>query len=508
MPEKMIRSCLIVFLYCAAAHAQEGARGVQQRGMLSRTRSASPAITSQEWKSNRLIAAALSHLVLAPSAPVPGSDGRDSAVLDVLRKQSAAAHAVIIAVRPADAIQGGTLLNGGTKQAANSQLLPTTNSTPLVGAGKTMSSGSMSSGASPTASNVQSGPTRHQAPSSPQPQKIGAQAPLPTQVCMAGIASVDGQKSGILFSPVPGTEGMFVIQGCGFGVTQGEVFLTGPQYAPMLASATRGLLGSATARDRVSFQIAPNGWSDRQIVVQIDPNASGFYDAKNVTLVVKTAGGQQYQASGFNFSAAREAQVLTSLLEPQGCTPQSSGPACVPIGVKLAAVSSSAGPLNPDVESPSLSLLDPGETIAIARETSRPSIPSAANSPLTFVGGTDIYQFHFAPGFELDPHTAVQLRHASADSSYCQSANGVYSKNGNWIVNYTSTTSFQVSWEEEACWPKAGTTTGNFLDYASVSAYELRITVLGPRGVSPWQSGSLSNLGTMKPMPTRLLLKQ
>ena len=508
MPEKMIRSCLIVFLYCAAAHAQEGARGVQQRGMLSRTRSASPAITSQEWKSNRLIAAALSHLVLAPSAPVPGGDGRDSAVLDVLRKQSAAAHAVIIAVRPADAIQGGTLLNGGTKQAANSQLLPTTNSTPLVGAGKTMSSGSMSSGASPTASNVQSGPTRHQAPSSPQPQRIGAQAPPPTQVCMAGIASVDGQKSGILFSPVPGPEGMFVIQGCGFGIRPGEVFLTGPQYVPMLASATRGLLGSATPRDRVSFQIAPSGWSDRQIVAQIDPNVSGFYDAKNVTLMVKTAGGQQYQASGFNFSAAREAQVLASLLEPQGCTPQSSGPACVPIGVKLAAVSSSAGPLNPDVESPSLSLLDPGETIAIARETSRPSIPSAANSPLTFVGGTDIYQFHFAPGFELDPHTAVQLRHATADSSYCQSVNGVYSKNGNWIVNYTSTSSFQVSWEEEGCWPKAGTTTGNFLDYASVSAYELRITVLGPRGVSPWQSGSLSNLGTMKPMPTQLLLKQ
>ncbi len=515
MPEKMIRTCLIVFLCCAAAHAQAGERGVQQRGMLSRARSASPAITSQEWKSNRLIAAALSHPVLvAPSAPVPGGDGGNSALIGVLRKQSAAVRALIIAVRPAGASQGGTMLNGGTRQPPNSQLLAAAGSTPLIGAGKTMSSVSIGSGPSATPSNAQSGPMRHQAPSSP-PQRIGAQTPAPTQVCMAGIASVDGQKSGILFSPVPGTEGMFVIQGCGFGITPGEVFLTGPQYAPMLASTTRGLLGSATVRDRVSFQIAPNersdapnGWSDRQIVVQIDPNASGFYDAKNVTLMVKTAGGQQYQASGFNFSAAREAQVLASLLEPQGCTPQSAGPACVPIGVKLGSANSSVGPIRPDVESPSMSLLDPGETIAIARETSRPSIPSAANSPLTFAGGTDIYQFHFAPGFELDPHTAVQLRHATADSSYCQSVNGVYSKNGNWIVNYTSTSSFQVSWEEEGCWPKAGTTTGNFLDYASVSAYELRITVLGPRGVSPWQSGSLSNLGTMKPMPTQLLLKQ
>jgi hypothetical protein len=506
MLEKMIRTFWIVFICCAAAHAQEGERGVQPRGMLSRARSTNPTIASQEWKSNRLIAAALSHPVLvAPSAPVQARDGGNSALIGVLRKQSAAVRA-LIAVQPAGASQGGTMLNGGTRQPPKSQLLAAAGSTPLIGAGKTMS-GSIGSGASATPSNAQSSPTRHQAPSSP-PQKIGAQAPLQTQVCMAGIASVDGQKSGILFSPVPGTEGMFVIQGCGFGTTPGEVFLTGPQYAPMLASATRGLLGSATVPDRVSFQIATNGWSDRQIVVQIDPNASGFYDAKNVTLVVKTAGGQQYQSGGFNFSAAREAQVLASLLEPQGCTPQSSGPACVPIGVKLAAVSSSAGPLNPDVESPSISLLDPGETIAIARETSRPSIPAAANSPLTFVGGTDIYQFHFVPGFELDPHTGVQLRHASADSAYCQSVNGLYSKNGNWIVNYTSTTSFQVSWEEEGCWPKAGTTTGNFLDYASVSAYELRITVLGPRGVSPWQSGSLSNLGTTKPMPTQLLLKQ
>ena len=86
MPEKMIRICLIV-LCCAAVHAQEGERGVQPRGMLSRTRSVSPAITSEAWKSNRLIAAAMSHPVLvAPSVPVPGGDGGNSALIGVLRK--------------------------------------------------------------------------------------------------------------------------------------------------------------------------------------------------------------------------------------------------------------------------------------------------------------------------------------------------------------------------------------------------------------------------------------
>ena len=47
MPEKMIRTCLIVFLSCAAVHAQEAERGVQQGGMLSRARSVRPAITSR-----------------------------------------------------------------------------------------------------------------------------------------------------------------------------------------------------------------------------------------------------------------------------------------------------------------------------------------------------------------------------------------------------------------------------------------------------------------------------
>ncbi len=151
MPEKMIRTCLIVFLCCAAAHAQAGERGVQQRGMLSRARSASPAITSQEWKSNRLIAAALSHPVLvAPSAPLPGGDGGNSALIGVLRKQSAAVRALIIAVRPAGASQGGTMLNGGTRQPPNSQLLAAAGSTPLIGAGKTMSSVSIGSGPSAT----------------------------------------------------------------------------------------------------------------------------------------------------------------------------------------------------------------------------------------------------------------------------------------------------------------------------------------------------------------------
>jgi hypothetical protein len=260
----------------------------------------------------------------------------------------------------------------------------------------------------------------------------------------------------------------------------------------------------------VSFQITANGWSDRQIVAQIDSNAGGFYDTNNVTLVVKTASEQEYQAAGMNFLAAREDQMLQLLPKPPVCA-QSTGYSCVPLGVSLATVNATmAGPVQPEVESPSLALLQAGETIAVARETAVDQFPIPANPGHSFPGGTDTYQFHFAPGFQLDPHSGVQLRHSSPDASYCQTVGGMPSKSGNWSVSYTSTSSFQVSWEADDCWPNSIMTSGKSLDvlnYASVSAYELEITVLGPRGVSPWPSGNMGSLAT-PPQPLPMLLQQ
>jgi hypothetical protein len=340
---------------------------------------------------------------------------------------------------------------------------------------------------------------------------IGTRVPNSTQLCVGGIASVDEQKSGIWFSPVSGPDGTFVIQGCGFGNTAGQVYLSGLHYAPALPTRTvRAVLDSPKFRDRVSFQIAPDGWSDRQIVAQIDPNASGFYDANNVTLVVKAASGQQYQAAGMNFLAAREDQTLKLLPKPTVCA-QSTGYSCVPLGVSLATVNAIVtGPVQPEVESPSLALLEPGEAIAVARETAVDQFPIPANPGRSFPGGTDTYQFHFAAGFQLDPQTGVQLRHSSPDTSYCQTVGGMPSKSGSWSVNYTSTSSFQVSWEADDCWPNATMTTGKSLDvlnYASVSAYALEITVLGPRGASPWPSGNMGSL-TTPPQPLPMLLTQ
>ena len=53
-------------------------------------------------------------------------------------------------------------------------------------------------------------------------------------------------------------------------------------------------------------------------------------------------------------------------------------------------------------------------------------------------------------------------------------------------------------------------TSGNYMDflnYASVSGYELEITVLGPRGVSPWASGNGNGLAIKQLQPVQMLHK-
>jgi len=522
MRRNLTLSLLLTGLCIGKCLAQQESDRIQSRTATSlmQGKAANPAVTAGKWKSNRLISSALARSVLViPTGTAPGGDGGNSAVTGLLRKQSAAAQTILSSgasartftggVRPAGTPQNGMLLNGGT----NPQLMGN-GAARQIGAGQTMSaSGSQTTlnGSSTTTSAAQSGPTRHQAPDSPKPQMIGTRAPNPTQLCIGGIASVDGQKSGIWFSPVSGPDGTFVIQGCGFGNTLGQVYLSSLHYASASPTgAARGVLDSPIFRDRVSFQIAPDEWSDRQIVAQIDSSAGGFYDANNVTLVVKTASGQQYQAGGMIFQAVREDQTLQLLPKPPVCA-QSTGYSCVPLGVSLATVNATmAGPVQPEVESPSLALIQAGETIAVTRETAVDQFPIPANPGRSFPGGTDTYQFHFAPGFKLDPQTGVQLRHSSPDASFCQTVGGESSKNGNWSVNYTSTSSFQVSWEADDCWPNSTMTSGKSLDvlnYASVSAYALEITVLGPRGASPWPSGNMSSLAT-PPQPLPMLLKQ
>jgi hypothetical protein len=424
------------------------------------------------WHVNQRLVQSLSQNTQA-GAKVGGTggitDGTTSAIIAVCRKQSAAASSLL-----ASSASG---LNGSARaDELNPQPLLPKASGPLLGPGQTMSSpGNTNVSTAPqTGMLSQTGPVRHQSPGADRtPQPAAAKAPAPTQICMNGIATVDGQKSGIVFMPIGGPEGTFVIQGCGFGTTPGEVYLSGLHH-PTSASNLRGNV--LMFPDRLSLRTAQNGftggqpgqgkwqlgWSDRQIIAVIDPGASGYLDTDNVSLVVKTSNGQVYTAAGFRFFAAREQQKLTSIPTKAitlGSSYDTAGHATVV-----------------DILSPSAaSLVLPGHTVAVVRDDNSAAFP----------GGTDTLNLSnsLAPGFQV---FSVQQFNAALTSAGCQSippGGGHFTTNGTWNVTKTGGDAYMISWQEQSCATQS--TSGPNISIGSVSAYALDITVIGPRGVNP-----------------------
>ena len=401
------------------------------------------------------------------------TDGTTAAIIAVCRKQSTAAS---------------SLLGSARADELNPQPLPPKGgSAPLLGPSQTMSApGQPNLSAAPQAGMLspQNGPVRHQNPGADRtPQPAAAKAPAPTQVCLNGIAAVDGQKSGIVFMPISGPEGRFVIQGCGFGNKPGEVYLSGLHHPPSASNIRGNIL---TFPDRLSLQIAqsesaggPPGkgilrqsWSDRLIIAVIDPGASGYPDTDNVSLVVKTATGQLYTASGFRFFAAREQQKLASI-PTKAITPGSS--------YDTAGRAMVANILSPSAAS----IVLPGHTVAVVRDDN-----SAA-----FSGGSDTLNLSnsLAPGFQV---IAVQQFNAALTSAQCQSippGGGHFTSNGSWNVTGTGGGGYMISWQEQSCTTQS--TSAPNASIGSVSAYALDITVIGPRGVNP-----VFTAGTLKVM--------
>jgi len=300
---------------------------------------------------------------------------------------------------------------------------------------------------------------------------------------MNGIATVDGHKSGIVFMPMGGPEGTFVIQGCGFGTTPGEVYLSGLHHPPSASNLRGNVL---MFPDRLSLQIAQNGftggqpgkgnwqlgWSDRQIIAVIDPGASGYLDTDNVSLVVKTSNGQVYTATGFRFFAVREQQKLTSIPTK---------------AITLGSSYDTAGHLTvASILSPSAaSLVLPGHTVAVVRDDNSAAFP----------GGTDTLDLSnsLAPGFQV---MSVQQFNAALTSAGCQSippGGGHFTTNGTWNVTKTGGAAYMIFWQEQSCATQS--TNGPNPSIGSVSAYALDITVIGPRGVNP-----VFTAGTLKVM--------
>lgn len=86
---------------------------------------------------------------------------------------------------------------------------------------------------------------------------------------------------------------------------------------------------------------------------------------------------------------------------------------------------------------------------------------------------------------------SVQFYHADLPKGACiyvPPGNAQYTASGDWGVDDSHWGEYDVSWQEQSC---TSTSAGAGGHTQSVSVYALDITVVGPRGVTPWrwQSG-------------------
>jgi len=305
-----------------------------------------------------------------------------------------------------------------------------------------------------------------------------------TQICIeGGITAVSGKKT-VAFTPVAGPDGTYVIQGCGFGTQPGRAYLSSLHY-PKNISPVSGATQAIPFRpnpDQLQFEIAPADWSERQIVVHIDPNASGYYDTDPVTLVVQIAGGQQYKSGGFmpgvhySFVAARAAQLL----------PFS------PYSVNVPYTFDSQGRQVPFYAGPSAAPLFSGNhTFVVVRQVVGATFSNSLPDRILVIPPE---QGHYGGGAELMTGfqvTGVQFYHADLPKVACiyvRPGNAQYTTSGDWGVDDSQWGEYDISWQEQSCTSTSGGPAGHT---QSVSAYALDITVVGPRGVPPWywQSG-------------------
>ncbi|HTS12731.1 MAG TPA: hypothetical protein VMH00_11485 [Candidatus Limnocylindrales bacterium] len=350
---------------------------------------------------------------------------------------------------------------------------------PQVGASQPMSAtgrpGSPSQPSSSASQNVRN--QRGGAVASP----IVAEPAVHTEICPQnsyGISSIDNEKTPPV-GPAPAWNPI-VIQGCGFGDAPGQAWLTGVHYQSV---ATRRPNQSFSIHpDWVELKVYQNRWTNGLILLCVDPNASGYYETDgSVTLVVTTAKGERYQATGLTFLPNYATKHLDSI--PQNLLTTLMGASDISHVsvtsqgvVALAKVNDAQGhPVETLIYSPSDgSGLLPGHTLAVVRE--------AGSAP--FQGGTDSYDFTGKMWID-----SVQLFHANLTTQSCSSlfpwSTGV-STNGNWNFQWTgSPVKFNLSWQEQSC---GYAVQGQYV-VAGVSIYALDLDGNYPVGTDPWGTG-------------------
>jgi hypothetical protein len=250
------------------------------------------------------------------------------------------------------------------------------------------------------------------------------------------IDTVDDRPIGTAIFSTDPQHNAHVIAGCGFGNQQGKVYLTGPFATPS-----------------VSTQIY--AWTDKGIDLVVDPNLPGELDHfGNVTLVIVAANGQQTQATGFSFYAARAEVQLTTFPRSQA-------------NLQIIPDAVGQNTVNINFSSPASSV--PGAAVDIFRQDAG-----------RFGLGTDYYSFNqLSPGFWVDKFQFWHFDMTQADCDADFYVDGVWSPIWRDKLN-----ALQVVTEEQHCHIAPTVNTPSY-DY-SWSHYALAVWVVGPRGGNPW----------------------
>jgi hypothetical protein len=354
-----------------------------------------------------------------PKVINPSAATARTAIEAVLRRQSQVAEnekSQIIAVRKA----------GGSP------------STPIIQPGTTMSASTGGSRSGATAA------TGHPAVN---PARAPASSVLP-EICPPGsvpqLRTVDGEKSGVIFTPEPSSREMiaqgvsyiYTIEGCHFGTVQGQVGLVGP--------FTHGRI-----------DLVVDTWADGGIVVHVPSNLGGELDHDNVTLSL-TISGMPLQAPGMKFYAAREEILLNSMPLREA----SLGGAHLP-------------PNFPYYQSPGFGTFD------VQRNTDAKSFSPAS----------DLYSFEglqrgFVPvAFQAEPYAPLTID----ECNYMVNRSGMtISFDGAWNAQWDSNR-LRVDWRVSHCYAPQDSTHPAYNHWAAW--YGAKMWVSGPRGVNPWQPG-------------------
>jgi hypothetical protein len=346
---------------------------------------------------------------VVPGRKVKYAQATNSALIGLLRKQKQAADSELILIARQPRLQAGQV---GT-----------------IGAGQTMASnrGTISSRLVKKP-NVALNVTRaYQSSNLLTPQENAACQQREAQGLAPEILRVDGQTTGIKYSPDPQAN-PYTIVGCGFGDSPGTVQLLLLQQQQQTNGWNNQGVSNVTLYT-VKFGI--QSWSDHAIVASVDPNTSGIPDwGSDLQLVVKA--GLSGYAFGSQFVALRATVPLANVPQNEVALYQQGSP------YFLSPVSNYYG-LN--------------GTASVMRQ----GLPGP-------VAGQDQFNLKLAPGFVIDS-TQTDLLVSNTNANVNSQPATV---NGNAIT---------------VTYPVLSAQSGNSTAYYSI--YGLKVWVTGPVGVAP-----------------------